>query len=45
MRLVDVHANVAGPVYSSGFGVADVGDVIDVSCSDRVSDKGDRIED
>lgn len=43
MRMVDVHADVAGPVYSSGLGIADVGDVIDVSCSDRVSDKGIRM--
>lgn len=38
VRLVDVNADVACPVHSSGFGISDVGDIIHMSCSDQVSD-------
>lgn len=44
-----MHADVSSPVYSSGLGVSDVGDVVNMSCSvakcqiSGVTEKGDCI--
>lgn len=40
--LVDVSANVACPVYPGGFGVSDVGDIIDVAWIGHASEKKHR---